>query len=600
MNVKDEEKTTGSLHGADGVGAEKVFVDNASTVSNERFATTSAQHRTLESYHVNLIAIGGTIGTAIFVYIGAGLTAGGPLMLLLAYIYWASVIFMIAELQKEMVCLWPTDVAFARNASRYIDDAAGFAAGYNFWISQVALAIFEIVAFGVVIGFWESTRRISAAVFISILIVAYIALNIWNTRFFGNAEFGFAIGKVLLITGLLLFTFIAMLGGNPLHDRFGFRYWKNPGRSNLRRDRPEEVGMITTPYPDHPTGVGKFEGYLACLTNAAFTMAGPDYLSMVAGEARNPRRTMHRAFNSTIYRLIIFFIGTVLAVGVLCPYNDSGLISAQKASAPGGARSPYVIAMNRMMIPVLPHIVNGLILTSVFSAGNAYIFTSSRGLAQMARDGQAPKLFARRNRNGVPSIAVGFCMLLCLLSYCQVSTSAQVVIKYLTNLVASSQLVNWILLAFTWIRFNAAHKAQGISRDSLPVRSHFLPFGTSLIKDLVKRPLEFTTDQLVFWVCVGAWYAFISSIFVLLMQGYYVFLSGAWDISAFLFAYMMPILFIALYLGWKILKRTRFYRASEVDILSFKYDAEFTEHIEYDQERSKVGLLVHRALSTMF
>ncbi|SCV67444.1 BQ2448_5055 [Microbotryum intermedium] len=561
MSARDEEKATASLHGGDGIGTEKVFVDNASTVSNERFATTSAQHRTLESYHVNLIAIGGTIGTAIFVYIGAGLTAGGPLMLLLAYTYWASVIFMISELQKEMVCLWPTDVAFARNASRYIDDAAGFAAGYNFWISQVALAIFEIVAFGLVIGFWESTQRINAAVFISILIAAYTALNIWNTRFFGNAEFGFAIGKVLLITGLLLFTFIAMLGGNPLHDRFGFRYWKTPG-------------LITTPYPDHPAGVDKFEGYLACLTNAAFTLAGPDYLSMVAGEARNPRRTMHRAFNSTIYRLVFFFIGTALAVGVLCPYSDPGLISAQRAGAPGGARSPYVIAMKRMMIPVLPHIVNGLILTSVFSAGNAYVFCSSRGLAQMARDGQAPKIFARRNRNGVPAIAVGFCMLLCLLSYCQVSTSAQVVIKYLTNLVASSQLVNWILMSFTWIRFNAAHKAQGISRDTLPVRSHFLPF--------------------------GAWYALISAIFVLLMQGYYVFLSGAWDVSSFLFAYMMPMLFIALYLGWKILKRTRFYRASEVDILSFKYDAEFTERIEYDQERSKAGLLIHRALSAIF
>ncbi|KAK4056821.1 general amino acid permease agp2 [Microbotryomycetes sp. JL221] len=543
----------------------KVVLDSASVVSAEdrHFGTTSTAHRKFEPYHVNLIAIGGTIGTALFVYMGAGLTAGGPLALLLGYTWWTSVIFCISEGQKELCVQWPTDTAFARFAARYWDEAAGVAVGWNFWLSQVALVIFEVVAFGLVLGFWDSAQEVHPAVFISIVIVAYTALNIWNSRFFANAEFGAAVGKVLLITGLIIFTFVAMLGGNPLNDRFGFRFWRNPG-------------PLTTPYPQHSPALGRFEGVLACVINACFTVAGPDYLSMVAGEARNPRPTMKRAFNATIYRLVIFFIGSALCIGILVPYNDSNLLRAQATAAPGGGRSPYVIAMRRLQIPVLPHIVNALILTSVFSAGNAFLFCASRSLAQMARDGQAPKFLARRNRHGVPWVAVAACLILSLLSYCQVSTTAQKVITYLTGLVGACQLVNWVVMSVTWIKWNAAMKAQGISRDTLYARSPLQPF--------------------------AAWYALISSILVLFMQGYGVFLKDNWDTSTFIFAYFAPAMFVVIFIGWKIVKRTKWETALTADVTSFVDDPEFTEHIDYEsmERRSKSSRITHKVLSTVF
>lgn len=176
-------------------------------------------------------------------------------------------------------------------------------------------------------------------------------------------------------------------------------------QADLRLFR-RDPGAFTTPYPEHPFGVGRFEGFLACVINACFTVAGPEYLSMVAGEARNPRKTMPRAFKATIYRLVFFFIGSALAIGILVPYNDPLLLGAQSSGAAGGGQSPYVISMIRLRISVLPDIVNALIMTSVFSAGNAFMFGATRSLASMARDGQAPKVFARRNRNGVPYLAV--------------------------------------------------------------------------------------------------------------------------------------------------------------------------------------------------
>ncbi|KAI5480507.1 DNA repair protein REV1 [Pseudohyphozyma bogoriensis] len=546
-----------------GVTAAVQDYDGASVLSSPlaKFATTTAAHRTLESYHVNLISIGGTIGTALFVYMGSGLTQGGPLSLLLGYAYWVSVIWAIAECQREMVAQWPTDAPFSRNAARYIDTGAGFATALNFWLSQVALVIFEVVAFGVVIGYWASAAKVNDVVYITVTLVAYFLLNIWSTKFFGTAEFFFAIGKVLLITGLICMTFITMVGGNPQHKAFGFTYWKNPG-------------AMTTPYPSHGFKTGRFEGFLACVINACFTVAGPDYLSMVAGEARNPRKTMARAFKATIYRLVIFFIGSALCIGILVPYNDANLLHAQATGAPGGAKSPYVIAMNRMKIAGLPHIVNALILTSVFSAGNAFQFCASRTLAQMSYDGQMPKIVGKRNRNGVPWIAVVISLSIALLSYCQLNTSASVVITWLTGLVGSAQLVNWMVMSATWLRWNAAYKAQGISRDTLYSRSRFAPW------------------------C--AWYGLINSTLVMLMQGYYVFLKGQWSGPNFAFAYAMPMLWIVATLGWKLIFRSKFQRASTMDITSFINDKEFDEH-EYEEiERSKVGTVVHKTLKTLF
>ncbi|KAK4703898.1 hypothetical protein P7C70_g2309, partial [Phenoliferia sp. Uapishka_3] len=537
-----------------------VLVEAASINEDGLYGSTSASHRTLESYHVNF---GGTIGTALFVYMGSGLLSGGPANLLLAYTWWTSVIFCIAECQKEIVTFWPTDAAFTRNASRYIDPAAGFAVGWNMYFNQAALVIFELVNFGVTIRYWEQAANINICVYIAILLVAWGVLNLWDTRFYGNSEFSFAIGKIILIVGLLIMTFITMLGGNPIHDRFGFRFWSTPG-------------AFTTPYPDHPAGVGRFEGFLACVMNAAFTVAGPDYLSMIAGECRNPRVVMPKAFNNTVYRLCVFFIGSALAIGVLVPYDSAVLIAAFGAGLPGAARSPYVVAMRRLMIPVLPNIVNALILTSVFSAGNAFLFCGSRQLAQLSRDGHAPKLFATRNRNGVPYWAVSITLGFGAFAFLKASDSATIFITYITSLVGAAQLVNWIVMAWTWIAWNKGLSAQGLEHTK-PVRSKLLPYGACELLGLGTRTFT-VTDVLHFSV----------------------FLRGGWDTPDFFFAYTMLILFPILFVGWKIIKRTTYVTSMTMDLTSYINEPEFDEMAYVDPPRGKFSGYAHTFLKTLF
>lgn len=245
-------------------------------------------------------------------------------------------------------------------------------------------------------------------------------LNVFAVKWYGESEFWLSLGKVLLIVGLILYTFITMLGGNPIGDRFGFRYWQNPGAfAELYKEG----------------NLGRFLGFLQCLIQASFTIAGPDYVSMAAGEAENPRVVMPRAYNAVFYRLTAFFVLGSLAVGILVPYDDPTMKAAFERSLPGAAASPYVISMDRLKIPVLPHIVNAMVLTAAFSAGNSYVYCASRSLYGLALDGKAPRFLTKCTKSGVPIYCVGIVLLIALLSFLQVSNSAVVVLNWFVGLV---------------------------------------------------------------------------------------------------------------------------------------------------------------------
>ena len=317
-----------------------------------------------------------------------------------------------------------------------------------------------------------------------------------------------------------------MLGGNPLGDRYGFRYWYSPGSFQML-------------YRDG--NLGRFLGFLSCLIQASFTIAGPDYVSMAAGEAENPRAVMPRAYNGVFYRLTAFFVLGSLAVGINVPYDDQDLKDAFSKGLPGAAASPYVVAMNRLKISVLPDIVNAMVLAAAYSAGNSYVYCASRSLFGLALEGKAPKIFTRCTRNGVPIYCVLVVLLISLLSFLQVSNSASVVLQWFVNLVTASQLINFSVMSFTYIRFKKACDAQGLSRDSLPYKGWLQPY--------------------------AAWYALVGCFIMVFVGGYPVFLPGNWDVPTFIFSYAMVGIFPVLLLAWKFTKKTKFLKPTEVDLL---------------------------------
>ncbi|KAL2256839.1 hypothetical protein VTK26DRAFT_1044 [Humicola hyalothermophila] len=450
-------------------------------------------HRKLKARHIQMIGIGGTIGTALYVQIGRSVLNGGPASLFLAFTLWCTFILAVTISMAEMVTYLPISSPFIRFAGRYVDEAFGFAAGWNFFVFEAAMVPFEITACNVIIHYWSDV--VPAGGIIAITLVTYGFINVMAVKWYGEVEFWAALGKFLLIVGLLLFTFVVMLGGNPLGDRFGFRYWRDPG-----------------PFVElYRSGdLGRFLGFLQCLIQASFTIAGPDYVAMAAGEAENPRVVMPRAFNAVFYRLTAFFVLGSLAVGILVPSNDEEMTRAFADNAPGAAASPYVVAMRRLQIRVLPDIVNAMVLTAAFSAGNSYVYCASRSLYGLALEGKAPAIFTRCTRKGVPIYAVLLVLAFALLAFLQVSNNAAVVLQWFVSLVTASQLINFSVTAATYLCFHRALKAQGIDRASLPYRGWLQPY--------------------------AAWYALAGCSIMAFVGGYTVFLPGNWDIPTFFFS----------------------------------------------------------------
>ncbi|KAM0708122.1 hypothetical protein Q7P35_004772 [Cladosporium inversicolor] len=480
-------------------------------------------HRKLKARHIQLIGIGGTIGTALYVQIGRGLLNGGPASLFIAFTLWCSVILAVTLCMAEMVTYLPISSPFIRFAGRYGSEAFGFAAGWNFFIFEAILVPFEMTACNVVIHFWSDAVPTGAV--IAIVMVLYAIINVMAVKWYGETEFWAALGKMLLIIGLIIYTFVTMLGGNPLGDRYGFRYWKNPG-------------SFAELY--YTGDLGRFLGFLQCLIQASFTIAGPDYVAMAAGEAENPRVVMPRAFNAVFYRLTCFFVLGSLCVGINVPYNDPELIAAFENEEPGAAASPYVVSMNRLRIQVLPDIVNALVLASAFSAGNSYVYCASRSLFGLALEGKAPKILTRTTRNGVPIYSVLVVLAISLLAFLQVSNGSATVLTWFVSLITASQLINYSVTCATFLCWRRALRAQNISLDSLPYKSVFQPG--------------------------AAYIGMICTLVMAFVGGYTVFLPGQWDVPTFLFSYFMIGLFPILFFGWKLLKGAKWRKPEEVDL----------------------------------
>lgn len=482
--------------------------------------------RRLNNRQIQLIAIGGSIGTALFVSIGKGLYYGGPANLFLAFTLYPLVLALVNNSIAEMTVLMPVSGGFIRLAGHWVDDAFGFMAGWNFFIYEALLIPFEITALNLVISFWNDkitdpgpTAGICAGV-----IILYAALNILAVRGYGEAEFWLSGGKVILIFILFFFTFITMVGGNPQHDAYGFRFWNNPGAFVEYHTKGD---------------LGRFEGFLQCLWNASFAVVGPEYISMVAAEAQRPRIYIKTAFKTIYWRFGIFFFGSALAVGIVCASNDPQLEKITVGGNGTAAASPYVIAMTNMGIDVLPHIVNALMLTSIFSAGNTYTYCATRSLYGLALEGRAPRFLRKTTAAGVPIYCFCIVMIFPLLSFLQVSSSSAVVLTWLVALTTAGGLIDYLVMSTTFIFYWRACKAQGIDRTKLPYYGWFQPY--------------------------GAYIAIFVQMLIIIFIGYGAF--TPWNVETFFQTYTMQIVAPLLFIGWKVVKKTRFVKPHEADLL---------------------------------
>ncbi|KKY23463.1 putative arginine permease [Phaeomoniella chlamydospora] len=484
--------------------------------------------RGLKSRHIQFIALGGTIGTGLFLGIGRAFTQAGPLSVLLGYTFTGVAVFSMMQCLGEMATWLPLPGAIPQFCARYCDDALGFAVGWNNWYSCSITLCAEIAAASSIIGYWNGAADINVAAWISILIVLVVSLNIFAVSIYGEAEFIFASIKIVTIVGLLILAFIIDLGGAPGQGRLGFHYWKDPGAMKAYIDSGDS---------------GRFLGLWSTLVNAAFSYGGVEMVAVAAGEAENPRKNIPKAVRRVFWRILFFYILGSLAIGVLIPYNDERLLSAIEDDSVGAAQSPWVIAIVRAGIPVLPSIINAVILTSASSAANAFLYTGSRYMFGLAQNRQAPRFLLKCTKTGVPIWCVAITASISLLTYMSCSSGSSAAFTWFQNLTTISTLFTWVSILTCYIQFRKALIAQNVDRNTLIFKSKWQPY--------------------------QAYGALIFFSLIIFFNGFDA-IAGSWQYKDFITDYIGVPIYFGLFFFWKIFKRTKWINPADADIYTGK------------------------------
>ncbi|KAJ9663109.1 hypothetical protein H2201_005780 [Coniosporium apollinis] len=482
----------------------------------------SGTQRGLKSRHAQMIALGGTIGTGLFVGTGQALRMGGPAFLLAAYCLITVLVFGIVTGTTEMSSYLPVPGSgMAYYANRYVSRSLGFALGWMYWYVFAITVPAEVTATSLVIQYWEPPVHI--AVWITLTILVVVALNSLPVRYYGETEFWFASIKVFGIIGLLIMAVVLVLGGGPKHDRLGFRYWKDPGPVN------EYIVDGAS---------GRLCAFVATTVFSVFAFAfAPELLVVTGGEMESPRRNLPVAGKRYFYRLVVFYVLGVFAIGLIVASDNPSLLGGGK----GAGSSPWAVAIREAGIRGLDSVVNAIIITSAWSAGNSYLYLATRALYSLAMVGHAPKIFLRCTKSGVPYYCVIASGSFSVLAYLNCASGGATVFNWFVNLINTGGFQSWIACTIIYLRFRKATTVQNIT--DLPYRSRFQPY--------------------LSWVS-GSMFTLL-----LLLNGFRVFLKGQWSTASFLTAYIGIPVFLGLYFGHRFSvgrEEPWAHRSSEVDL----------------------------------
>jgi len=500
--------------------------------------------RQLKGRHMQMIAIGGSIGTGLFVTSGAALSAGGPASLIIAYGIIGILIFCTVQALGEMAVVFPVAGSFSAYSTRFLDPAWGFAMGWNYAIQWLVVLPLEIVAASITLSYWPGAQGTNAAAWVTIFLVVIVAINFFGVRGYGEAEFVFAIIKVTAVIGFIILGIVLNCGGGPHGGYIGGSFWQS---NNVPADY---AGYVTNGQEPGSIGSGAFnhgfKGLCSVFVTAAFSFAGTELVGLAAAEAANPRKVLPTAIKQVFWRICLFYMVSLTLVSVLVPYGDARLLGSEG----GGAKaSPFVVAINNAGISGLPSVMNVVILIAVLSVGNSSIYGSSRTLCALAEQGQAPRIFAYIDRKGRPLVAIITASVLGLLCYVVAGgpDTAGTALNWLYSLSGLSSIFTWGSICLAHIRFRAAWKAQGHTLDEL----------------------AFTSQAGV----IGSWIGFLLNCLVLIAQ----FWTAIWPIGYasmtptgiaknFFLAYLAAPVVIIMYIPYKLYYRTPFMTTSTIDL----------------------------------
>lgn len=404
--------------------------------------------RSLKARHMNMIAIGGAIGTGLFVAGGESVSQAGPGGALLAYSLIGIMVYFLMTSLGEMATYMPVSGSFGTYAARFVDEAFGFALGWNYWFNWAITLAAELVASALIMKYWFPDTP--SIVWSALFFVLIFGLNYMSTRLFGESEFIFAGVKVMTV---IVFLFVGAL------LIFGIGA-ESPGFTNWT------VGEA--PF------VGGWAAVLGIFMIAGFSFQGTEMIGVAAGESENPKENVPKAVNNIFWRILLFYLGSFAVIGFLIPYTDPNLLNS---SVENISISPFTLVFERFGLPAAAGILNAVILTAVLSAGNSGVYVSTRMLYALAAEGKAPKAFLKVNKRGIPTNALFATAAFGIVAFLTSFIGDGVTYNWLINISGMAGFITWVGIAICHYRFRRAYIRQGYDLNDLPYKASLYPFG---------------------------------------------------------------------------------------------------------------------------
>ncbi|MEX9974462.1 amino acid permease [Providencia rettgeri] len=473
--------------------------------------------RELKARHLAMIAIGGSIGTGLFVASGATVAQAGPGGALLSYAIIGLMVYFLMTSLGELAAYMPVSGSFATYGAKYVDEGFGFALGWNYWYNWAVTIAVDLVAAQLVMTYWfpDTPGWIWSAIFLAIIFL----LNFISVKGFGEAEYWFSLIKVTTVVIFIVVGVLMIFGIMSGAENAGWHNW--------------EIG-------DAPFA-GGFSAMIGVAMIVGFSFQGTELIGIAAGESKDPAKNIPKAVRKVFWRILLFYIFAILIISLIIPYTDPNLLRNDVKDI---SVSPFTLVFENAGLLSAAAVMNAVILTAVLSAGNSGMYASTRMLYTLAREGKAPRIFARLSKGGVPRYALLATTVVAGLCFLSSMFGNQTVYLWLLNTSGMTGFIAWLGIAISHYRFRRGYIAQGKDLNDLPYRSGFFP--------------------------IGPIFAFILCLTITLGQNYQAFLEDNIDWIGVTATYIGLPLFLAIWFGYKIAKKTTFIRYKDMSFPSYR------------------------------
>ncbi|MEH7116469.1 amino acid permease [Neobacillus vireti] len=467
--------------------------------------------RKLKTRHLSMIAIGGTIGTGLFLASGTTIHDAGPGGALAAYLIAGIMVYFLMTSLAEMAVFIPISGSFSTYTSRFVDPALGFAVGWNYWYNNAIILALELSASSLIMKYWFPT--IPGIVWSAAFLVVIFGLNVLSVKGYGESEFWFSIIKVATI---LIFIVVGLL------MIFGIMNGHTGGFKNFTKgEAPFKGGLLSI-----------FSVFMV----VGFAFQGTEMVGVAAGESENPEKNIPKAIKQIFWRILLFYVLAIFVIGCLISYKDPNLLSSDLENI---AMSPFTLVFKHAGLAFAAAAMNAVILTAVLSAGNSCLYVGSRILWVLAEEGKAPAFLKKVNKGGVPVNALCLTTFVGMLCFLTSLFGDGTVYSWLLNAAGLAGYISWLSISVTHYRFRKAFIAQGRDFKDLPYVAKWFPLGPVLATAL----------------CLVA----------MLGTNYQAFIGDKIDWYGILVSYIGLPLFLFGYFSYKIVKKSKMVPLQEAD-----------------------------------